>query len=122
MLLKLYNLGFWCSFAEEPDPAGQAVCPIRQIWKHFSKEEMCSLNGGREMPWRISGAWYYSQVAQVGSKWALGLGRDSAESGGGLKGKRREKQRRYHAYSKIPWGPGKASWIDLQQEKASLGS
>lgn len=38
---------------------------------------MCNLNGGGEMSWRMSRAWHYSQMAQAGSEWEVGLGRHS---------------------------------------------
>lgn len=41
---------------------------------------MCSLNGGREMSWRVGRAWHYSQMAQAGNEWEVGLVRDSVES------------------------------------------
>lgn len=90
MFPKLYNLVFWCSFTEEYGPAGQAVCSIRQLWKCFLREEICSLNGGREISW--SRAWHYSQMAQSENEWEVSLERDSVErSGGGIEGQKRKK-------------------------------
>lgn len=45
------------------------------------------------MSWRISRAWHYSQMAQAGSEWELGLGRHSVgrAAGGGAEGRRRVK-------------------------------
>lgn len=69
---------------KSPAQLGKLSAPsIQWIWKPFPEEEMCSLNGGREMSWRMSRAWHHSQMAQALGELAVGLGRDTVEGGRG---------------------------------------